>query len=187
MSEITLEDLRCHFQTGRSYVKSGEGRNRVYGYRTGIQCNLGDIEKSEWMQMVRDVIDREGEQELQRQLLEHRKAHNYAKQSIWPCFEEYRDNEYSSDPGKAYLLISVFERDISTEPFPTLDAARIAMLAELKTEFLKENEEAEWDEIMAHDEFECDSFGFGKQSAWSNLDDDCNCDWQIIPIPPTII
>lgn len=106
---------------------------------------------------------------------------------IWPCFEEYHDNEYASDPGKAYLLISVFERDISTEPYPTLDAARIAMLAELKTEFLKENEEAEWDEIMAHDEFECDSFGFGKQSAWSNLDDDCNCDWQIIPIPPTII
>ena len=105
---------------------------------------------------------------------------------IWPCFEEYRDNDYASDPGKAYLLISVFERDISTEPFPTLDAARIAMLAELKTEFLKENEEAEWDEIMAHDEFECNSFGFGERSAWSNLDDDCNCDWQIVPIPPVI-
>lgn len=105
---------------------------------------------------------------------------------IWPCFEEYRDNEYASDPGKEYLLISVFEREISTEPFPSLNAARHAMLAELKAEFLKENIEAEWDEIMAHDAFECDSFGFGECSAWSNLDDDCNCDWRIVTLPPVI-
>lgn len=81
MSEISFADLRCHFQTGRSYVISGEGRNRVYGYRNGVQCNLGDIEQSEWRQMVRVAIQDAGEQELYKQLLEHLKDHNYAKES----------------------------------------------------------------------------------------------------------
>lgn len=105
---------------------------------------------------------------------------------IWPCFEEYRDNEYASDTGKAHLLISVFERNIKTELHPTLEAARVAMLEELKDEFLKEGTEAEWDTISANDECEYDCFGFDKLTAWSNLDDDCNCDWQIVPIPPVI-
>ena len=103
---------------------------------------------------------------------------------MWPCFEEYRDNEYASDSGKAHLLISVCERNISTEIHPTLDAARAAMLTELKDEFLKDGTEAEWDRITANDECEYDCFGFDKLTAWSNLDDDCNCDWQIVPIPP---
>ena len=37
MSEISFADLRCRFQTGRSYIVSGEGRNRVYGYRSGYR------------------------------------------------------------------------------------------------------------------------------------------------------
>ena len=49
MNEYTFSDLRCYYQTGRSYVVSGEGRNRVYGYRTGVQCELGDIERDEWI------------------------------------------------------------------------------------------------------------------------------------------
>lgn len=58
------------------------------------------------------------------------------------------------------------------------------MLAELKREFLKEHDEDEWENISDKEEFVCDSFGFGAEFAWSNLDDDCNCDWQIIQIPP---
>ena len=81
MSDLSYADLRCHYQTGRSYVISGEGRNRVYGYRKGIQCNLGDIEQKEWCQMVKEVIQLEGEQELYKQLLQHLKDHNYAKES----------------------------------------------------------------------------------------------------------
>ena len=30
--------------------------------------------------------------------------------------------------------------------------------------------------------YDCDSFGFSSRSAWSNLDDDRNCDWQIVSI-----
>lgn len=105
---------------------------------------------------------------------------------VWPCFEEYRDCDYASDSGKAHMLITVRERDISTEVCPNLEGARIAMLAELKQEFLKEHNEAEWEVITAQENFECDCFGFGVKSAWSNLDDDCNCDWQIVPVPPVV-
>ena len=79
MRELTFGDLRCRHFTGRSYIKSGEGRNRVYGYRTGIQCDLGNIEQSEWFQMVRELIDCKGERHLYEQLLEYLTEHNYAK------------------------------------------------------------------------------------------------------------
>ena len=79
MRELTFGDLRCRDFTGRSYIKSGEGRNRVYGYRTGIQCDLGDVEQSEWFRMVRELIDRKGEQHLYAQLLEYLTEHNYVK------------------------------------------------------------------------------------------------------------
>lgn len=81
MSEISFTDLCCHYQTGRSYVVSGEGRNRVYGYRNGIQCDLGDIEQAEWCQMVKDVIQSVGEQILFDNLLQYLRDHNYAKES----------------------------------------------------------------------------------------------------------
>ena len=29
--ELTFADLRHHFGTGRAYIKSGSGRDRVYG------------------------------------------------------------------------------------------------------------------------------------------------------------
>ena len=81
MRELTFGDLRCRDFTGRSYIKSGEGRNRVYGYRTGIQCDLGDVEQSEWFRMVRELIDRKGEQHLYAQLLEYLTEHNYVKRT----------------------------------------------------------------------------------------------------------
>ena len=61
--------------------------------------------------------------------------------------------------------------------------ARTTMLEELKPEFMKYHSESEWDAIKSHQSYECDSFGFSSQSAWSNLDDDRNCDWQIVSIP----
>ena len=92
MSELSFAALRCRFQTGRSYVISGEGRNRVYGYRTGVHCDLGDIERAEWADMVRELIQQKGEQKLHQQLLQHLKDHNYAKESkadwnlrLWSC------------------------------------------------------------------------------------------------------
>lgn len=79
MRELTFDDLRCRHFTGRSYIQSGEGRNRVCGYRVGVQCSLGDIEQSAWFRMVRELIEQKGEQHLYEQLLEYMTEHNYTR------------------------------------------------------------------------------------------------------------
>lgn len=33
---LTFADLRVHYYTGRSYLISGEGRDKVFGYRHGV-------------------------------------------------------------------------------------------------------------------------------------------------------
>lgn len=101
---------------------------------------------------------------------------------IWSCYEKYRDNEYEMDSENACMPISVFERDITTAVFPNPEMARTTMLEELETEFLKYHSESEWNAIKSQRSYDCDSFGFSSRSAWSNLDDDRNCDWQIVSI-----
>ena len=77
----TFEDLRMHYHTGRSYLISGTGRDRKYGYRHGVKCNLGDLEESDWIQKVKELIQRSGEELLYEQLLEWSREHNFAKES----------------------------------------------------------------------------------------------------------
>lgn len=74
-ADFTFEDLRAHFGTGRSYIKSGSGRDAVYGYRSGIMTNIGDIEENEWAQLMVDLIIRSGETALQEQLRLWAKEH----------------------------------------------------------------------------------------------------------------
>ena len=81
MSELTFADLRVHYGTGRAYTISGKGRDRVTGYRSGMMCNLGDIEVSEWCEMVKNLIMQKGEQELHQQLIAHMKEHHFLKQT----------------------------------------------------------------------------------------------------------
>lgn len=84
-----------------------------------------------------------------------------------------------------YMLISVFEREIITEQFNTLEEAHEQMMSELKEEFDKydfSDYGITWDEIEKKDSFERDCFGFGVGWAWSNIDDDCSCDWKIVEI-----
>ena len=79
MAELTFADLRVYYGTGRAYTISGKGRDRVTGYRSGVKCNLGDIEVNEWAAMVRELIAQSGEQELYEQLHTHTKEHNCRK------------------------------------------------------------------------------------------------------------
>lgn len=58
IESVSFEKLRCHYLTGRSYTISGTGKNRVTGYRTGVQTDYGDIERSEWIEMIRFLIDK---------------------------------------------------------------------------------------------------------------------------------
>lgn len=77
----TFEDLRMHYRTGRSVLISGTGRDRKYGYRHGVQCNLGDLEEADWVSQVKDLIERSGEKQLYNELLEWCKENNFARES----------------------------------------------------------------------------------------------------------
>lgn len=74
----TFADLRHYYATGRAVLLSGEGRNKVYGYRHGIMCAMGDIELSDWQRMMKELISRSGEDGLHRQLTLWVKEHGYA-------------------------------------------------------------------------------------------------------------
>ena len=69
IQELTFAKLRVRYETGRSFLISGTGRDRKYGYRTGCMTEIGDIEVSVWMELVRCLIGCEGEQQLQNDLL----------------------------------------------------------------------------------------------------------------------
>lgn len=79
--ELAFSDLCVHFRTGRSYVISGTGKDRKYGYRIGVKCDAGDLEISEWRREVRALIERAGEEQLFEQLHEFMKQHNYCHSS----------------------------------------------------------------------------------------------------------
>ena len=46
--ELTFADLHVHYYTGRSYLVSGEGRNKVVSYRSGVMTDIGDLTDAEW-------------------------------------------------------------------------------------------------------------------------------------------
>lgn len=55
--------------TGRS-ITHGYGRDKTSTYRSGIQTRIGDIEQGQWQELMRDIVRRNGEQELLEQLTE---------------------------------------------------------------------------------------------------------------------
>lgn len=79
--DITFENIKYQYATGRAYTISGTGRNRVTGYRVGVQTKLGDIEISKWMDLMRELIEKAGEQALHAALIEWYTEHNYTKAS----------------------------------------------------------------------------------------------------------
>lgn len=75
---------------------------------------------------------------------------------------------------KPYMLISVCEREIATEQYPTLEAAQARMLYELETFGGVENPAVGMEEDG--------EFAIHEMSAWSNVKDDMKQDWLIIHI-----
>ena len=69
VQKLTFAQLRVRTHTGHSYITSGSGRNRKYGYRKGCLTELGDIEVSQWKELIRHLIERDGELQLQKNLL----------------------------------------------------------------------------------------------------------------------
>lgn len=85
---LSFQELRLHYTTGRSYTISGSGRDRRTGYRTGVMTDVGDLEISEWRALVRQLIDRFGEQKLHNQLLTW-----VTKSMLWLHTKEERETE----------------------------------------------------------------------------------------------
>ena len=61
----------------QSGVRTGSGRDKKYGYRNGIQTDLGDIRNDVWLDLVRELIVRSHEEDLFDKLLEWEKEHTY--------------------------------------------------------------------------------------------------------------
>lgn len=78
-----------------------------------------------------------------------------------------------------FILISVYEREITTRNFDTFEEAHDQMICELKEQFFG----TDCDDVPWYaEEYMCEDFGFSARDAWSNIDDDCNCDWKIVII-----
>lgn len=70
IKKLKFSELRVRFGTGRSFLISGSGRDKRYGYRNGVMTELGDLEISEWKSVLTELIAYHGEQGLQEQLRE---------------------------------------------------------------------------------------------------------------------
>lgn len=67
---LTFEGLRKKYGTGRAYTISGKGRDKKEGYRHGVMTDYGDIELSDWKKLARMLIQRAGEENIQKWLYE---------------------------------------------------------------------------------------------------------------------
>lgn len=81
-----------------------------------------------------------------------------------------------------FILVSVFERDIHAVKYHSYEEAHAAMLQALKEEvsnYLDEKADASLAEILKRKRYDGVHFGFDALSAWSEMDENCNCDWKI--------
>ena len=79
--KLTHADLRAHYGTGQAILLSGSGRDKKYGYRNGIQTDVGDIRVDVWCQLVHELVIRSGEEALYAQLAAWEKARNYCSRT----------------------------------------------------------------------------------------------------------
>lgn len=70
IANLGFSDLKVRYFTGRSILISDTGQGKRYQYRNGCMTALGDLEISEWREMITELIAYRSEQELQQQLYE---------------------------------------------------------------------------------------------------------------------
>lgn len=69
LEKLTFTDLIWHYGTGQSYIILDTGKKKQRGYRFGVMTRVGDLEVSEWQQLVMQLIQRAGEMPLYDRLL----------------------------------------------------------------------------------------------------------------------
>lgn len=70
IANLSFSDLKVRYFTGRSILISDTGQGKRYQYRSGCMTALGDLEISEWREMIIELIAYRNEQELQKQIYE---------------------------------------------------------------------------------------------------------------------
>lgn len=79
--KLTHSELRAHYGTGQAVLLSGSGRDKKYGYRNGIQTDIGDIRSDIWCQLVQELVMRSGEEKLYAELAAWEKKRNYCSRT----------------------------------------------------------------------------------------------------------
>lgn len=99
IQELTCEQIRIHFGTGRSILVSGTGRDKKYTYRSGCMTDIGDILDADWFALARFIIERDGEQDLYNGLVE------YVNGCAWLRSKSERE-EYALDLHMARAILN---------------------------------------------------------------------------------
>lgn len=56
IANLSFSDLKVRYFTGRSILISDTGQGKRYQYRNGCMTALGDLEISEWREMITELI-----------------------------------------------------------------------------------------------------------------------------------
>ena len=80
LSTITFEDIRWQYGVFRCN-STGAGRDKKHFPWHGVKTRLGEIEEHEWCQLAEAVIDRAGEAELLKQLVQWCTENNFTGDS----------------------------------------------------------------------------------------------------------
>ena len=66
--ELTYEDIRVQYGTGRYVRTSGSGRNAQGYYRTGFMTKIGDLDEQTWIAYAEELVSRNGDGAVLKQL-----------------------------------------------------------------------------------------------------------------------
>lgn len=115
-SDLTFENLQYLYETGRSYTISGSGKNRVTGYRSGVQTEIGDLEISEWKDLMQKLICESGEDQIQQCLLSwvkencpwlHNKSEQEMEALVLHSMRIFEDKEWAGYEGFIRICPSI--------------------------------------------------------------------------------
>lgn len=79
------------------------------------------------------------------------------------------------------MLITVEEREITTELFNTFEKAHYEMMEQLRQTLRVEDEDV-WFDVYHDDWAETNRFGFGKTWAWSDANPSYKYSWKIVEL-----
>lgn len=76
--KLNYEMIRFQTHTGRAFLISDRGFEKKYGYRHGVETPIGDIEENLWCEIMKDLIEQNGDTVLFEQLYSWYRNHPIA-------------------------------------------------------------------------------------------------------------